>query len=236
MRGPSSRSRPGGCDIALTGTVALAVALASGCASSGAPHPFDRLYGEGDWVGAAAVFESDSSLRRDPATLYRAGLVYARAGSEVYDPATARGLMEEVLARHPDSDYAIPAAVVRSLVGELEHASELVASLRTRVADLEEESLPPGARALYRAGITLADPESGTFDPDGSRRNLEQIIRLYPDTEHARTAAVVLELVGELGRSADAIVGLRRQLDQLRDVDLRPTAPPPPPPPRRDEG
>lgn len=236
MRVPSSSSRPERRDIALTGAVALAVAFGSGCASSGGSQPFDRLYGEGDWVGAAAVFESDSALHRDPATLYRAGLVYARAGTAVYDPSRSRTLMEEVLERHPDSDYAIPAAVVRSLVGELERASELVASLRTRITDLEEESLPPGARALYRAGITLADPEAGTFDPDRSRRNLEQIIRIYPDTEHARTAAVVLELVDELGRSSDAIAGLRRQLDQLKDVDLGPTTPPPPPPPRLDEG
>lgn len=231
MRRHSRRPRAGR-DAALTGAVALVVALGAGCASGGGPHPFDRLFEQEDWVGAAAVFESDSVLRDDASALYRAGLVYARPGTDVYDPARARALMDELVRRHPDSEFATPAAIVRRLMEELERASELASSLRNRIEDLEKESLPPGAMALYRAGIRLADPEAETFDPERARRNLEQIIQMYPETEHARTAGVVLELVGELGRSSNAVAALRRQLDQLRDVDLRPTTPPPPPPPR----
>lgn len=233
MRRHASRSPRDTRDVALTSAVAVAVALGSGCASSGGPHPFDRLYDQGDWVGAAAVFESDSVLQQDPDALFRAGLVYARAGTEVYDPPRARTLMEEILRRHPDSEFAAPASVVRSLVRELERASELVVSLRNRIGDLEKQGLPPGAMAIYRAGIALADPEAETFDPERSRRNLEQIIQMYPETEHAKAAGVVLDLVGELGRSSNAVAALRRQLDQLRDVDLRPATPPPPPPPPR---
>lgn len=233
MRRRSSTRRRGGRDAAL----ALAAAVGVGCASGGAgPHPFDRLYEAGDWVGAAAVFESDSALHLEASALYRAGLIYAGAGSEVYDPERARALMDRLIERHPDSELAVSGAVVRTMVAELERSSELVASLRTRIERLEEDRLPPGATALYRTGIAQADPNAATFEPGRARRNLEQVIRLYPDSEQAKIAAVVLDLVGELGRSAEAVAALRRQLDQLKDVDLRATTPPPPPPPRPDNG
>jgi outer membrane protein assembly factor BamD (BamD/ComL family) len=216
----------------MKGAAALAVAIGAGCASGGgAPGTFDRLYEAGDWVGAASAFESDSTLHFDERALFRAGLLYAQAGSDVYDPGRARAVLERLTQRYPDSELVGPARVVEGLVGELERSSELVTSLRTRIERLEDGTLPPGAMALFRAGIALADPDASLFDARRSRRNLEQVIRMYPDSEYARSAAVVVDLLAELGRSADAVAALRRQLDQLKEVDLRPTVPPPPPPP-----
>lgn len=224
-------------DRAPSGAVAVVLAVATAaCASGNAAGPvdtFDRLYESGDWVGAAAVFESDSMLRTDERALYRAGTLYARAGTEVYDAGKARAALDRLLEVYPGSEWAPFATVLRGLVGEAERQAELVTSLRTRVERLEEATLPPGAMARYRTGIALADPSADRFDPAGARQALEPLIRMYPDTEHARTAAIVLELVDELRRSAETAAALRRQLDQLRDVDLRPTTPPPPPPPPR---
>ncbi len=88
--------------------------------------------------------------------------------------------------------------------------------------------------ALYRAGVIYATPDSTLFDPWLAERSLVRLLVLHPETRYAPEAVALLGLIREVqeltGRVeeetqqreslANEIAALRRQLEQLKAIDL----------------
>jgi|YelNatPaOPRAMG01_1025707.scaffolds.fasta_scaffold11228_4 tetratricopeptide (TPR) repeat protein len=87
-----------------------------------------------------------------------------------------------------------------------------------RAAAVYEEVLSahpsPGtdARALYRLGVSRAEPGSPAFDPAKAREIFERLRRTHPGSRYARQAALPLALLDAMERASREASRLQAQL------------------------
>lgn len=138
--------------VAVVAAVAVAVGLASACASAGlgggddAGDRFHRLWEDGRYPAAVAVFERDSTLHGEPRALWRVALARLRPAGEEEgagpeDPAGAARALERLLELEPDGRRAVEARAMLRLLDTLE-------GVRTQLERLKEIDLgeEPGRR------------------------------------------------------------------------------------------
>lgn len=133
------------------------VGWSTGCIASRSaePHAFDRYFEAGSLAAAESAFREDSTLRRHPRSVYRAGLVYALPHSPARDLGRALELLRSYLEMRPEGERAEEA---RRLVPLLEE----VAGLRRRIAELQDQLEQLKAVDLER---TPPDTARGGLDP-----------------------------------------------------------------------
>lgn len=167
--------------------------LLGGCASS----PFDRHFDARRWSDAAAVFNEDSALHDHPRTLYRAALMHATPGSEVYDPALARTLLDRLLGAGAQGGPARDPAV-RTL-----HAVLLEFERDREVATLRIDSI--GAEA-ERLRTEVGELETRLEREQQTNENLGHVIQ---------------RLTAELRAREEQLVRISEELAQLKAIDLQ---------------
>lgn len=180
--------------------VLAAVLLAAGCASS----PFDRHFEQRRWADAAAAFAVDSALHGHPRTLYRAALVHATPGSEVYDPAMARVLLDRLLTAH---------------VGSRSAADPAALALNALLIEMENRL----ATAAARHAALLAERASIAADAERLRDDIRRLEARVADeaseAEHLR--AMVERLVTDLRGRETQLTEIREELARLKAIDLQ---------------
>ena len=82
-----------------TRIVALGLAATTACATT----QFDRYLSRQQWVEAARVFATDSSLQNDERALFEAGILYGSPGRPTFDAERSRALLRRLIARFPQS-------------------------------------------------------------------------------------------------------------------------------------
>ena len=180
-----------------------AAVLATAVVACAHPSQFERYIAGGQWSEAAHEFESDSSLLKNERSLYQAGLLYGTPGRSTYDPERARGLLSTLLVRFPDTKYRSDASSRAALLDEtLQTHREAEArehELSVRIAQLELETRGLRARA-----------DSMAVQGDSLR-------------------AVIGRLEAERRDREDQLRALRLELQQLKEIDLKPRRRPPAP-------
>ncbi len=160
-----------------------------------ASRPFDRLLSEHRWADAAQLFAADSSLANDEHALYSAAVLFGAPSRPTYDPERARMLFRRLLARYPNSEHVSDAVDRVALLDEVLRARSGLArvqELEARIAELTAQ------QARLRAGLDSAQTQG-----DALRRSA------------ARMEADVRERDEQLR-------ALRRELKQLKEIDLKP--------------
>ena len=172
--------------------------LAVGTAAC-ATTQFDRYLSEQRWADAARVFSADSSLRNDEHALYAAGVLYGTPGRPTFDPAIARDVLVRLLSRFPQSKHRDDASQRLALLDEVVHARR-DAELREHALTLQIDSLTTDAR-LLRTRLDSAGAQG-----DQMRRTTSR-------------------LEAELRDREDQLRLLRRELQRLKEIDLKPRPP-----------
>jgi hypothetical protein len=184
-------------------TVSCVVMLAAvGCATT----QFDRYLAQQRWADAATAFAADSSLHNDPRALYQAAVLYDSPDRPTYDPARARELFGQLLARFPASAYRADAASRLALLEQLLNGR---ADAAARERDLEARiaALANQVRQLH------TQLESASAQSDSLRRGTGR-------------------LQSDLRERDEQLRALRLELERLKAIDLRrrpPLAPVPAP-------
>ncbi|MEP6618793.1 MAG: hypothetical protein ABJE47_05745 [bacterium] len=174
---------------------AVAVAL-SACATA---RPFDRLLSERRWADAATAFAGDSTLMNDEHALHSAGMLFGSPARSTYDPERARLLLQRLLARFPDSKYAVDAEDRLAL---LEATSRLTA-ITVRTHELEARI----AELTAQQQRVRAERDSVVAQSDVLRRGAGR-------------------LEADLRDRDEQLRVLRLELRQLKEIDLKPRQPP----------
>lgn len=143
---------------ALRGAVLLASLLASaaaaGCAAlgtgGGGADRFHRLWEDGRYRQAVALFERDSTLHREDRVLWRVALARLqpdRGEEGLRDPAGAARALERLLEVEPGGDRAVEARTLLELIRTL-------GTVRTQLERLKEIDLgqPPDGSGRDRGG------------------------------------------------------------------------------------
>jgi hypothetical protein len=170
--------------------------VAVACATA---TPFDRYLGEGRWADAARVFSADSSLLNDDRALYAAGVLYGSAERPTFDPAIASDLLRRLISRFPQSKYRGDAVDRLALLDQITRARH-DAEDRQRQLAAEIETLTADTR-LLRARL-----DSASLQSDQLRRNTTR-------------------LEAELRDRDEQLRTLRRELQRLKEIDLKPRPP-----------
>lgn len=140
---------------ALAVLAAAALLLAAGCASLGlgggdGEARFHRLWEDGRYRQAVALFERDSTLRDRGRVLWRVALARLQpaegADGPLRDPAGAAAALERLLAAEPEGARAVEARTLLELIRTL-------GTVRTRLQRLKE--------------IDLGEPPDGGGGGDG---------------------------------------------------------------------
>lgn len=176
----------------------LLLGALAGCATT--TGAFDRHFQEGRYGAAIEEGEGDSGVMASEEGLYRLALAYLASGTGVHDPMRAEGLLNEVLARHPEGNRALEArilvqqlATTRRVSMELHRAQWQADSVRTELG-----------RVAHVTGTLEVRAEEGS-------REVE------------RLRARVRTLETDLQSRTDEVAGLQRTLDELKRIDLRRT-------------
>ena len=161
--------------------------------------PFDEYFEREQWTEAERAFAQDSSLRRNDRTLYRAALVFGTPGRPTYKPDSARALLTTLLARFPGTSHRDDAIASLAL---LDHLANLQRANEARVKELDAriEALNRETRELH----ARIDSSAGQSDS-------------------LRAAIKVLET--ERKEREDQVKALRLELQQLKEIDLKPRQP-----------
>lgn len=167
--------------------VLLVLGALTGCST--AAMRAGRLYGVGDYAGAAAAYEkalAGAGGRGHPLWLYRLGVSRAVPGGTAYDPEGAMEAFNRLRRDFPDSKYARRAELPMALLKALARAGRDAAALRTELG---------AAKALLKtAGRTEEDL--------------------------ARCRERAQELSTRVEKQDKAVEDLRRELEQLKSIDL----------------
>lgn len=179
------------------GAVAMSIGLLAAAAC--APAPFDRYLAEQKWTEAAQTFSADSALMNDERALFRAGELYGSPDRPTYDPARAQMLLRRLLSRFPDTRYRADAstrlALLDQIVRQRDSASARERQVSARMAQLETQI------AQLRAQL-----DSNAAQSDLLRRSNAK-------------------LESDLRDRDEQLRALRLELKQLKDIDLRSSAP-----------
>lgn len=174
----------------------LTVVALTACATT---TQFDRLLDEGRWTDAARVLSADSSLLNDEHALYAAAVLYGTAGRPTFDPTIASDLLRRFLSRFPQSGHRNEALDRLALLAQILQARRDIQT-RERQLTIEIEALTADTR-LLRMRL-----DSITMQSDQLRRNTTRLeADLRDRDEQLRT--------------------LRRELQQLKEIDLKPRPP-----------
>lgn len=170
-----------------------AVLVLGGCSTS----MFDRHFDAQRWSDAAAVFTEDSALHDHPRTLYRAALIHATPGTDVYDPVLARTLLDRLLNSGADVRPARDPAVqaLYAVLVEFERDREAAA--------LNIDSI--GAEA-DRLRTEVGELEGRLEEQEEAVAELSQVIQ---------------RLTAELRAREEQLVRIRDELAQLKAIDLQ---------------
>ena len=166
------------------------------CASA---TQFDRYLDERRWADAARAFSADSSLLNDDRALYAAGVLYGSPERPTFDPAIASDVLRRLISRFPQSKYRNDAASRLALLDQVISARS-DAEKRQRELAAEIESLTADTR-LLRARL-----DSVSLQTDQIRRNSTR-------------------LEAELRDRDEQLRTLRRELQRLKEIDLKPRPP-----------
>jgi len=160
---------------------------------------FDRYIDEGRWADAARTFSADSALFNNDEELYKAGVLYGSPERPTFDPAIASDLLRRLIARFPQSKYRGDAASRLALLDQIIRARR-ESEERQRAVAAEIESLTADAR-LLRARL-----DSVSMQSDQAKRNTTR-------------------LEAELRDRDEQLRTLRRELQRLKEIDLKPRPP-----------
>jgi len=160
---------------------------------------FERYLQESRWADAARVFSADSSLLNDDHALYSAGVLYGSPERPTFDPAIGTDLLRRLVTRFPQSKYRNDAVSRLALLDQIIRARR-DADERQRQLSAEIETLTADTR-LLRARLDSAGMQS-----DQAKRNTTR-------------------LEAELRDRDEQLRTLRRELQRLKEIDLKPRPP-----------
>jgi len=178
---------------------ALATLLGCGGVACVTTTQFDRYLDERRWADAARVFSADSSLLNNDRALYAAGVLYGSPERPTYDPAIASDLLRRLISRFPESKYRGDASSRLALLDQVITARR-DSEKRQRELAAEIEALTADTR-LLRARL-----DSVSMQSDQIRRNSTR-------------------LEAELRDRDEQLRTLRRELQRLKEIDLKPRPP-----------
>ena len=178
---------------------ALATLLGCGGVACVTTTQFDRYLDERRWADAARVFSADSSLLNNDRALYAAGVLYGSPERPTYDPAIASDLLRRLISRFPESKYRGDASSRLALLDQVINARR-DSEKRQRELAAEIEALTADTR-LLRARL-----DSVSMQSDQIRRNSTR-------------------LEAELRDRDEQLRTLRRELQRLKEIDLKPRPP-----------
>jgi hypothetical protein len=175
-------------------TMAATVATIAGCVH--ASTQFDRYIAQQRWSEAAQEFTTDSSLHYDERALYQAGSLFSTPGRPTYDPARSRQLFAILLSRFPNTPHRDDARARMLLLDEVLRTQQETAQhqreLEARIAALTRESRDLRARA-DSLGASSDSLHGVVLRLDADRRDREVQLQV-----------------------------LRRELQRLKEIDLKP--------------
>ncbi len=168
-------------------------------AAACAPPAFERDLAARRWDDAARTFAADSSLLDNERALYDAGVLYGSPSRSTYDPERSRELLRRLLSRFPETRYRAAAndrlALIEAVLAVRDSAAARERALTARIADLTAD--------VQRLHASL-DSVSG--QTDASRR-------------------IAARLESDLRDRDDQLKALRLELQQLKEIDLKPQRP-----------
>ena len=174
--------------------------LATACARA---TQFDRYYEREQWSDALKEFSSDPSLRNNEHALYRVALIYGTPGRPTYKPDSARVLLTALLSRFPETTHRDEAVARLALLDQLVTTQ--------RAAEVRAHDLEARIDALTRETQSLrARADSGVSQSDSLR-------------------AAIKTLETERKERDEQLKALRLELQQLKEIDLKPRTPARPP-------
>jgi Trp operon repressor len=163
------------------------------------PSRFERDLSAQQWSDAALIFASDTSLQHDEQALYRAGILFGTPGRPTYDAAKARELLSALVTQFPSTDHRDDANARMLLLDEIvriqRDSARTERDLEARVSTLTRESQALRARA--DSSMTLNDS----------------------------LRAVIARMDVERRERESQLQALRRELQRLKEIDLKPRPP-----------
>ncbi|SRR5690606_23385712 len=182
----------------------IAFALAPACATS---TPFDEHFEAHRYDAAARAFHASPELHDQERALFRAALTYGSPGSPVFDPDSARSLIERLQRLYPNTRYRDEAHRLLALLAEIQRLQD-----RAERYEQEVERLTQDLAELRRH---IAWLETRVDVRDEMLDMLRQVIE---------------RLEGEARYKDGRIRALQEELERLKEIDLGRTAPPRVPP------
>jgi hypothetical protein len=181
--------------------IRTAIASMFGCAvvACASATQFDRYMEESRWADAARAFSADSSLLNDDRALYAAGMLYGSPERPTFDAAIASDVLRRLITRFPQSKYRNDATSRLALLDQITRARH-DADERQRQLSAEIEMLTADTR-LLRARL-----DSISLQSDQAKRNTTR-------------------LETELRDRDEQLRVLRRELQRLKEIDLKPRPP-----------
>jgi hypothetical protein len=180
----------------------MALAAFGAVAACAHATQFDRYYEQAQWSKAAKEFASDSSLHHNERELYRGVLLYSTPGRPTFSPDTARALLSTLLVRFPESPNRDDAVARLALLDQLV-TSQRGAELRARDLEARIDALTRETRELR------ARADSSAAQSDSLR-------------------GAIRALEAERKEREEQLKALRLELQQLKEIDLKPKTRKPP--------
>jgi len=189
-------------DRTLAGLIALA--LAPACATTSL---FDEHFEAHRYEAAARAFHASPELHEQERALFRAALTYGSPQSPVFNPDSARSLIERLQRLYPNTRYRGEAQRMLALLTEIQRLED-----RAERYEQEVERLTQDVAELRRH---IAWLESRIDVRDEMLDVLRQVIE---------------RLEGEARYKDGRIRALQEELERLKEIDLGRAAPPRAPP------
>jgi len=181
----------------------LALALAPACATSSI---FDQHFEAQRYDAAARAFHASPDLHDNERALFRAALTYGSPQSPVFNPDSARALIERLQRLYPNTRYRDEAHRLLALLAEIQRLEDRAARYEQEVERLTQD--------LAELRRHIAWLESRIDVRDDMLEVLRQVIE---------------RLEGEARYKDERIRALQQELERLKEIDLG-RAPPPRPP------
>jgi hypothetical protein len=179
--------------------LAASATIAAVIVACARPSQFDRLIADEQWNDAAKEFASDSALYTKEDALFRAGTLFGTPGRPTYDPERARQLFATLLSRFPNTPHKDDAKARMLLLDEV---------LRMRQEAMQREhDLEGQIAALTKQTRDLRARSDSIAASSDSLRSA--IVRLDADRRDKEAQ----------------LQSLRRELQRLKEIDLRPRPP-----------
>jgi len=177
----------------------VAFALASACATT---TVFDEHFEAHRYEAAARAFHASPELHDQERALFRAALTYGLPESPVFDPDSARAMIERLQRLYPNTRYREEANRLLALLGEIQRLTDRVERYEQEIERLSQDV------AELRRHITWLEARVDVRD------------------EMLDMLRQVIERLESEARYKDArIRALQEELDRLKEIDLGRSAP-----------